>query len=810
MATLRHTLQTEIFEALDEKLKVYAHVNKALKKKKPSFLCISVTGEQPSSVYVHQVKKIEKNTFKKKRTWPLTALKCVDCKSKMKYHLEFDLVFDDKVYKWSAVNAEERRIFIVYLWKETMNQPIREKPEFKDMPMDWVKDGVSTNEREEIVQDLNEVNEDYQVLTEREEADLASLMSSCEFAISNAEAFVEMLSRDLNILDGENVQSVLASEEQVTELMGQIATSLTEVEKVEEQLNYYDDILIHIRNTMQNMEHKNSLIDIANKNNLKLLSELEHLITSLELPPDCESALVDTDLTSAPGLKAAIRAAKALQRAMSAEIHPALLRLAAVQEQKKRMDKWKVKFSYSISRHLNNLFVHLGNDSGSSLKPTSGPEPQLSLPQHVTIHKELAVFAELMHWIKDMDTKAYNELKKVYVSTVGKLYERDIKLFLEDAKQTISGGAPLMMEGGDRKSTSGGNPTPLTAKNPGLLGVEREQWPAESDPMERQRFDTVLDTVLSQLEPVCLSEQNFCVQFFQLDILKSNKEVTAVSQFEGNKKIEKQINEDVRSMMAGIFSCIEPELLGFITHHERQDSIYCMYILVRLTQHVMSAQDAGSFLSKSYGSILVQVKRSYDKYMQIQLSSIQETKVNKKNKCGILPFVANFEEFARNCELIFKNTERKTDLHKWYVRLVSAMFEVINNIAADHPKTPAQVVKMENYHHLFSLLSQLKIGVLDEKRKEAKQKYSDALKAYVTQYFGRPLEKLNVFFDGVQAKVAQGIKESEISYQIAFSKQELRKVIKEYPSREVKKGLDHLYRLYGGQCKRSSYWSINQ
>lgn len=42
--------------------------------------------------------------------------------------------------------------------------------------------------------------------------------------------------------------------------------------------------------------------------------------------------------------------------------------------------------------------------------------------------------------------------------------------------------------------------------------------------------------------------------------------------------------------------------------------------------------------------------------------------------------------------------------------------------------------------------------------------------------------------------MAQGVKESEISYQMAFSKQELRKVIREYPAREVKRGLENLYR----------------
>lgn len=50
----------------------------------------------------------------------------------------------------------------------------------------------------------------------------------------------------------------------------------------------------------------------------------------------------------------------------------------------------------------------------------------------------------------------------------------------------------------------------------------------------------------------------------------------------------------------------------------------------------------------------------------------------------------------------------------------------------------------ENFHHLYALLSQLKISVLDGHRKEAKQKYNEALSAYVTRYFGRPLEKLNV------------------------------------------------------------------
>lgn len=68
-----------------------------------------------------------------------------------------------------------------------------------------------------------------------------------------------------------------------------------------------------------------------------------------------------------------------------------------------------------------------------------------------------------------------------------------------------------------------------------------------------------------------------------------------------------------------------------------------MAVLVRLGRHVMSANDTGSFLSMTYGSALVHVKRNYDKLMHAHLKSIQDVRIAKKSKCGILPFVANFE-----------------------------------------------------------------------------------------------------------------------------------------------------------------------
>ncbi|KAF2900398.1 hypothetical protein ILUMI_05792 [Ignelater luminosus] len=781
MTTIRHTLQQEVFQPNEERLLSICHVGKLFKKKKSSFLCVVSSTSPPINILIVQIKQSDK-TYKRKRTWALAELNVVDGKNEAADTVEFDLHMD-KVYRWAASNTQERQLFIITLFKQCNKHLLKDKPIFKNVPKAWTIEDVMTPENKYVTSPLlaldNDLSEDFQAITDKEQEDLNRLMSDCEFAISNAEAFMEVLARDLSLLDGENVQCVLASETQVEALMEQLETAITEADKIEKRLDTYDEILRHVRDAMEKMEKKTSMITIANRNNLHLLHELENIVKQLDLPRKYQEVLDDADLTNANGLKFAIEAGNALRDAMNSQLDPALLRMAAVQEQRKRFEKFKDKFSRSICRQLNNLFIHYGNHKGESEKSSDG----LVLPQHGTVHKELSMYAELMHWIKVMDRKAYDGLRKVYTDSLGKLYDRDIRNLFEIAKERIAPSGQVA------------SPTRSVA----LLGLDREQWTLETTATERNRYESTLQQVLSQLEPICLQEQQFCVAFFQLDILSpsSKNTLTTLDGIEADttvlphRKVEKQINEDVRNMMGNLFSCLEEELLSFINHIEKQDSFYCMYVLVHLNQHVMSAQS--SFLSNTFASVLIHIKRSLDRFMQVQVDSIKECRVPRRSKCGILPYILNLEEFARYGDVLLKS-DRRADLEKWYTRLIDTMLEYIAIHSADHHKTPQQVIKMENYHYLYSLLSQLKISVLDSQRKEAKQKYNDALAAYVTQYFGRPLEKLNIFFDGVQARVASGVKASEVSYQLAFSKQELRKVINQYPGSTVKKGIEALYK----------------
>lgn len=367
--------------------------------------------------------------------------------------------------------------------------------------------------------------------------------------------------------------------------MEQIERAISEAEKIETRLTDYDDILCHIRDTMEKMGEKNAMIEIANNNNIKLQSELEKVVLQLDLPPTHQQALTEPDLTSPRGLTAAIDAGKALQTAMNSDIDPPLLRLQAVQDQRKRFDKWKSKFSHSIGRHLNNLFIHLGNEGETAAHPIN----ELNLPRHDHVHKELIAYAELMHWMKAMDQKSYNGLVRIYTTSLSKVYERSIRVFFEQAlRRTLGKRFDSREELNTSSSSSKLKSASKSIQHPyGLLGVNRDSWAPGAEHAERAAFDLVLEKVLAELEPVALSEQMFCIEFFQLTVLSPtgkntmttldaitpDKDERDTALALPQKKIDRQINEEVRKMMGELFGSLETELINYIMGFEKYDSL---------------------------------------------------------------------------------------------------------------------------------------------------------------------------------------------------------------------------------------------
>ncbi|KAM7053405.1 exocyst complex component 1 isoform 1-T1 [Acridotheres tristis] len=856
MTAIKHALQRDIFTPNDERLLSIVNVCKAGKKKRNCFLCATVTTERPVQVNVVKVKKSDKGDFYKRQTaWALRDLAVVDAKDAVKESPEFDLHFD-KVYKWVASSTVEKNTFISCIWK--LNQRyLRKKIDFINVSSQLLEElpkvaeeSVPSGENQSVAGGDEEAVDEYQELNAREEQDIEIMMEGCEYAIANAEAFAEKLSRELQVLDGANIQSIMASEKQVNILMKLLDEALKEVDQIELKLSSYEEMLQSVKEQMDQISESNHLIHLSNTNNVKLLSEIEFLVNHMDLAKGHIKALQEGDLTSSRGIEACTNAADALLQCMNVALRPGHDMLHAVKQQQQRFSDLREQFARRLASHLNSVFVQQftqtflqlynrssyhsvpGHDQSSTLAQHSA---ELTLPNHHPFHRDLLRYAKLMEWLKNTDYGKYEGLTKNYMDYLSRLYEREIKDFFEVAKIKMTGTtregkkfatlprkeSAVKQETESLHGSSGkltGSTSSLNKLSVQSSGNRRSQSSSlldmgnmsasDLDVADRTKFDKIFEQVLSELEPLCLAEQDFISKFFKLQQHQSTsgtatnevEEVDGValsrSYTSGVPQTVSSEKDMIRQMMTKIFRCIEPELNNLIALGDKIDSFNSLYMLVKMSHHVWTAQnvDPASFLSTTLGNVLVTVKRNFDKCISNQMKQMDEVKISKKSKVGILPFVAEFEEFAALAESIFKNAERRGDLDKAYIKLIRAVFDSVEKVANESQKTPRDVVMMENFHHIFATLSRLKISCLEAEKKEAKQKYTDHLQSYVIYSLGQPLEKLNHFFEGVEARVAQGIREEEVSYQLAFNKQELRKVIKEYPGKEVKKGLDNLYK----------------
>jgi hypothetical protein len=77
-------------------------------------------------------------------------------------------------------------------------------------------------------------------------------------------------------------------------LMEMLEKAITHTEAIESRLNQYDDMLEHIRDSMDKMEGKTMSIETMNHNNKKLLDTLEKVLQQLDLPYKYQVAIILT------------------------------------------------------------------------------------------------------------------------------------------------------------------------------------------------------------------------------------------------------------------------------------------------------------------------------------------------------------------------------------------------------------------------------------------------------------------------------------------------------------------------------------
>lgn len=133
---------------------------------------------------------------------------------------------------------------------------------------------------------------------------------------------------------------------------------------------------------------------------------------------------------------------------------------------------------------------------------------------------------------------------------------------------------------------------------------------------------------------------------------------------------------------------------------------------------------------------------------------------------------------------------RTADLDRWYGTLAEAALAAAARGDRAH--------RLRAHHELLAALSALRRPALDSAKRRARDGYRSALREFVAQHRDKPFERLNRFFDNVNEALSRGIREDEVHYRAACSKQELKRVLASYPPKELSRSLHALYR----NCER--------
>ncbi|KAJ3295740.1 Exocyst complex component 1 [Borealophlyctis nickersoniae] len=347
---------------------------------------------------------------------------------------------------------------------------------------------------------------------------------------------------------------------------------------------------------------------------------------------------------------------------------------------------------------------------------------------------------------------------------------------------------------------------------------------------EKMAPDEAVGHALSMLAPIMVREQNFISDLFGLhhksrnftgsatDLLSPSPATPAPPtpvnpnwQHELDRprepirdvKVQKRIHE----LVEGMFQDLREEMLTMIESSLKYDQTYAVSIMVRIEEYIDEHKNTGhTYIVALLDGVHKKLTSIFEKFVDEQIRGIDETNVTSKKRSGILLFVRTFPRFVDRMERCLGGADgpARKIVDKAYAGIVSKIFETLEEVGqqvANDPKSSTDdkehlnvhILNVENMHHFYSEVRARKVPTLDTYVKQAKSAYDVNLDAYCKVVIRKPLGKLWDFFEGIDALLKTNTPE-EVSYHVQFSKTALKDVVKKYPGKEIKKGLELLYK----------------
>ncbi|EJD03708.1 uncharacterized protein FOMMEDRAFT_82797 [Fomitiporia mediterranea MF3/22] len=622
-----------------------------------------------------------------------------------------------------------------------------------------------------------------------------------------ADAIESSLLNELTLLERANIHSLLESDDdRIAKVLSGLDEAIAELDSMEKTVSSYKIHLNAVSDDILYIQSQNRGLQVQTQNQQQLLLELEKLLQTVHVDRETLLALTQESLEKDDGINRLELAATELYKALLAA------HMAATME---RLDEYRTHNSQFCKRILDFLTIMFTAQSNLLLGDTNGlisssEMGRLVIVGHKRLEDYLGRYCGLMLYMKEMDEARYSKICAAYFSAASDLHSKQVKALLAAYSKFIRQASEEEAEQGElltclAESISGGlRRAGTVVRSP--LDAKKEKGKKSGG---RLTSFEVLDTVLEQIAPQIHNERVFIADF----LLINDTAITFADYIGLDHYFRRQAAlyvglssttmKLVRGAMDLIFGFLPTELKSFIDAALAKDNMQIVGVLASIERAIADAEERGnpffaSVLDKQHQRLRV----IFDRHVDEQIKGVEQTRLDAKKRRGVAHFIKYFPVYVSRIESQLGGAdglEIRSSVDAAYDRIVQSMFDSLKQMAKldgdgeDKGQLNYHVILIENMHHFSSEIGQLNINAVNAFKRNAESIYDENLNAYVKIVMRRSFAKIIDFFDGVD-RLLKTTAPTEVSKNSSYNRSALKRVVKEYDSKDIRKNIDALFK----------------
>ncbi|KAI9461762.1 exocyst complex component Sec3-domain-containing protein [Boletus coccyginus] len=616
---------------------------------------------------------------------------------------------------------------------------------------------------------------------------------------------------ELMALEKANIHSFLESDDRVNLVIKHLDEALGEVDAVDSLISSYKIHLNAVGDDISFIQSQRRGLQVQMQNQGVLLSELQNLLKTVQVSQDALLTLTQESLEKQTGVQRLEEAATELYKALQASQDT---EMAATMERLDEYKTYNAQFCKRIFDYLSIMIVVQSklilDDNGGITRPKGRGRPIII--NHQGMESYLGRYAGLLLYLKEMDETVYSKFCAAYFSAASDLHNSQMKGLFSIYAGMLKKAPEEDVEQSFAQNHTG--PKGGAIRRAGTI----VRGPMETRNRERERGGQAgeeygaadaLGRILEQIAPQIYREGDFIADFLQInDAGLTFADYAGLDNYFRRQAarsagLSQSTTKLVRGAMDLIFGFLPTELKQWVDTAVARDSLQLVGVIACLECFLAEADERGNtFFVQILEKQHLRLKGVFDRHINQQIKMVDETKLTSKKRKGVAHFIKYFPVYVGRVEpqlVGADGLEIRAHVDLAYEKIVHSMFECLKHMATldgdgeDKGQLNYHVLIVENMHYFVAEISQLGTGSVSGFLKQAEAIYNENLAAYVRIVLRRPFAKLIEFFEGLE-RVLKTTAPSEVHKNSNYNKSSLKKVLKEFDGKDVRKHIDVLFR----------------